>query len=426
MKLRNIFVLLFVIEFVFAQNLLTLDDIIKTGLENNIGIKIVKNSSEILENNATIGNANLLPKIDLTSAAIYNNLTIKTPIGDTKQKTSTTNAGIELNYTLFDGFSNIYTYNKLKLLSKSGNLQVKSVIENTILQIVYGYYNIGIIQENYEILKEALQISSERLSRVKARADLAGGNIIELLSAEVDFNNDSLNVVNTKRLLEEAIRNLNAVVNIELEKEYLIDSSVVFNNFNKEEELINQALSKNTNLQLVNSGLEQSEYDLSISKSVYYPRLSFKTGYSYLKPETDFNFNLNQPNNQYSANLVLTFNLFDGFKNSVKVQNSEIDIKNNQLKINQEIINLRKNVINIYNSFYHNLFVLKTEKNNLYSARLNFERAKELLELGQITSTRFREAQLNFIRAKSNIAKVKYQAKISEYELLKLTGDLIK
>lgn len=426
MLLRLIFGILIISEFVFAQNILSLDDLIKLGLENNIGIKIVKNSSEILENNASIGNANLLPKIDLTSVANYNDLTMKTSAGDTKQKSSTTNAGIELNYTLFDGFSNIYTYNKLKLLSKTGNLQVKSVIENTILQIVYGYYNIGVIQENYEILKEALQISRERLSRIKAKAELGGSNKIELLSAEVDFNNDNLNVINTKRLLEETIRNLNAVVNIELEKEYLVDSTIVFGNFYNEDEIFKKANTSNTSLQLVNAGYESSEFDLSISKSSYYPRLSVKTGYNYFKPKNDFNFNLNQPNNQFSTNLVLSLNIFDGFKNSLKIQNSEIELKNNQLKIDQEKINLRKNIINTFNSFNHNLFVLKTEKNNLYSAKLNFQRAKELLEYGQITSTRFREAQLNLVRAKSNIAKAKYQAKISEFELLKLSGDLIK
>ena len=57
-------------------------------------------------------------------------------------------------------------------------------------------------------------------------------------------------------------------------------------------------------------------------------------------------------------------------------------------------------------------------KNNLLAQKGNL--------LNQLTTTQFREAQLNLVRARSNHSAAKYSAKIKEIELLRLTGQLIK
>ena len=49
-----------------AQELLSLDKCIQTGLERNFSIRIVQNEERITSNNATLGNAGFLPTIDLT------------------------------------------------------------------------------------------------------------------------------------------------------------------------------------------------------------------------------------------------------------------------------------------------------------------------------------------------------------------------
>ena len=65
------------------------------------------------------------------------------------------------------------------------------------------------------------------------------------------------------------------------------------------------------------------------------------------------------------------------------------------------------------------------EKKYVEASELNFKRTRELYSLGQVTTTQFREAQLNLIRSRSNVATAKYEAKIKEIDLLRLTGQLI-
>ena len=65
------------------------------------------------------------------------------------------------------------------------------------------------------------------------------------------------------------------------------------------------------------------------------------------------------------------------------------------------------------------------EEKNLESAELNFKRTQELFNLGQVTTTQFREAQLNLISARNNISSAKYTAKLLEIELMRLSGQLL-
>ena len=81
---------------------------------------------------------------------------------------------------------------------------------------------------------------------------------------------------------------------------------------------------------------------------------------------------------------------------------------------------------NNYQAYKNSLFVLKVQQKNLQPAQLNFNRTKELYDLGQVTTTQFREAQLNLIYAKNNILSAKYDAKINEIQLLRLSGKLLE
>ena len=59
-----------------AQRVFSLDDCIRTGLERNYSIRIIRNEQYISDNNATPGNAGYLPTVDLSggfSGTLNNN-----------------------------------------------------------------------------------------------------------------------------------------------------------------------------------------------------------------------------------------------------------------------------------------------------------------------------------------------------------------
>ena len=100
-----------------AQYYYTLQQCLEEGLANNYLLRITRNEEQISKNNATLANAGYLPTVDLSAG--YTGTVDNT---DSKLRESgvtetsrgvfdqTLNAGIDLNWTVFDGFNISTTY----------------------------------------------------------------------------------------------------------------------------------------------------------------------------------------------------------------------------------------------------------------------------------------------------------------------------
>ena len=106
----------------------TLGSCLETGLENNYSLRITRNEENIAHNNATYSNAGMLPTIDI--AAGYNgnlssgNAKLRAT-GETERTRNefghTLNTGIDVNWTIFDGFNASTTYKQLKEMERMGD-----------------------------------------------------------------------------------------------------------------------------------------------------------------------------------------------------------------------------------------------------------------------------------------------------------------
>mgnify|MGYP002633870110 FL=1 len=102
-----------------------------------------------------------------------------------------------------------------------------------------------------------------------------------------------------------------------------------------------------------------------------------------------------------------------------------INLKSQLLnKENQERL-LRKDLEVAYSEYITKWKVVAMEEKNIKTAELNFQRSKELFNLGKLTNTQFREAQLNLTRSRILLSQSKYELKISESNLLQLSGSLL-
>ncbi|MEP1892171.1 MAG: TolC family protein, partial [Cyclobacteriaceae bacterium] len=76
-------------------------------------------------------------------------------------------------------------------------------------------------------------------------------------------------------------------------------------------------------------------------------------------------------------------------------------------------------------TYKNNMALLGIEENSLVTAQQNFETTQEQNRLGTVTSTEFREAQLNLINAQFRITDAKFLAKVAEFEVLRVAGQLL-
>ena len=98
----------------------------RKGLERNYDIRIVRNEERITDNDATAANAGMLPTIDLSAGYGSNVNRIRTTPREGDVTTAkgvydgTFDAGVALNWTLFDGFRIRADYRKLQELKEKG------------------------------------------------------------------------------------------------------------------------------------------------------------------------------------------------------------------------------------------------------------------------------------------------------------------
>ena len=416
----------------FAQEKLTKEEAVNIALENNYGILIAKNNVKIAENNASINNSGYLPKVTASAGANYslNNVENTLLNGEISKnngaESKTYNTSIGINYTLFDGLGRSYNYKKLKETYNLSELEAQTVIENSLLQIFSIYYNVAQLTEDRKNISESLNVSKQRLLRANYGFEYGQNTKLEVLNAEVDVNNDSINYINTQRLLANSKRDLNLALGRNVNTDFSVETDISFNLVFELNTLLEKAKKYNIEIQKVNKNLQLSQFDIKINKSNLLPSLNLSSSYGFNKSINNANFNFSeQTSNGLNAGLSLNWDIFDGGSTKTRIQNAKIYEDNLKVQKEQALNELERNVSNALEVYNNALFILNAEEKNVETNKNNFSRTEEKFKLGQATSIEFRQAQLNLLNAQSNYNTAKYDAKNAELILLQLSGELL-
>ena len=435
--MRNIFKILFTSIFSLflcnAQENLSVSDAVKLTLENNLDIKITENQNEIFKNNASFLNSGYLPK--LSTSAGFNkskqNVEIETPnnlsgkLDNMKSENSFSN--ISLEYVLFDNNGRKFNYKKSKELSSRSELEVREVIENTLIQLYSIFYEVCRLNEEKEIVKSSLEISKSRLERNKIKFEFGQSTKLELLNAEVDVNTDSIRYLNAIKNLSNAKRDLNLVMNVDLNSDYILDQSVVYNSEEKILGFYNNAAENNTKLKIYDKSVEISGYELKSIRSTYLPTIGLIGSYDWNESINDnpyafFNKNIYDG---ISGGVNLRWDVFNSGKRLTANKNAKVMLENSKIEKEKAFLMFQKELNNSHDTYKNNLFILEVQEQSLNTSNNNFLRNLEKYEIGLVSSIEFRNAQLNLLNAKLSRNKARYDAKLSELYFLKVSGVII-
>lgn len=415
-----------------AQEMLTREAALALTLEHNYDIKVAEKSVDAANNNQSIYNSGFLPSVVANGNAGISgyqgkNQTVNGDISYNPTDAYNYNASVGVNYVLFNGFGRMYNYKQLKELYNLTELQARQIIENTVLEFSNSYFLIAQLTESVSIQKNALSISTSRLQRAKYNFEYGQSTQIDLLNAQVDVNNDSINLLNTIQQLENAQRNLNLIMGRDIETEFVVDTNVTFALPNSKEDLVALSLDRNVQIEQTHSQLKNSEFALKASQSGWFPALSLNAGYDYAGNQNPAGaFLTGSYNYGPQASLSLSWNIFDGGSTRTNNQNAQIEIERQLILKEQTELSVKRDVLNAFSSYQNALFVFGAEKDNLATSIKNFERSEELYKQGQITSIEFRQAQLNLRNAQNNYSIAKYNAKYEELKVKQLAGILLE
>ena len=444
MKMRYIFTLLFLglIFKIEGQENLTKEQALAIALEQNFGIKVSRNVTEIVKNNSSVLNSGYLPTVSVLGGSNYTGSDAEiafpgqvdedgVPIPNRifeDQESQRFNAGVNLNYTLFDGLGRKYNYKRLKEQYALSELQLRETIEFTILQLFEVYFNVAQLTESNVIFKENLSISKERQKRSEVAFIHGQGNKLAVLNAEVDVTNDSINLIQIKQQLDNSKRDLNLLLNRPIEKDFGVDLSVNFISPVLIESWVETAAENNVELLKQKSNSQINSYDIKISQSGYLPTLGLVGSYGWnlnKSPASAFFPGTNNTSYSVGVGASLSWNLFDGGRTLTRVKNAKLTFENQDLLEQESMLSFSRDITNSIQNFKNAKEIFNIQKKQVETATYNFDRSKAQYKLGSITAIEFRQAQINLINAQNQRTIAKYQAKLAELQLIQITGQLL-
>jgi len=327
---------------------------------------------------------------------------------------------------LFDGLGRYYDYKSLKERYQLSELEARETIENAIYQMFTVYYNVAQISENVKALEETLAISKDRIIRAQYQFDYGQSTKLGVLNAQVDINNDSINLINSRQQLKNTKRDLNVVLGTVLGTEFRVDTLVNFQLDMDKQELFAKMKANNVSLLQIERNIAINEFTIKSNRSGYLPTLGLTGSYGWNKNNNNAaSFVAVSTNTGLSGGVNLTWNLFDGGGTITRVKNAKINLENQELQKESIIISVDRDFNNAWEDYQNKLTIFRVQEDNILTSKNNFDRTQEKFQLGQVTSIEFRQAQLNLLNAELSRNQAKYQAKLAELFLLQLSGELL-
>ncbi|MFC2096545.1 TolC family protein [Bacteroidota bacterium] len=408
----------------FAQEeMLTLSGAIEKVLESNYGIIISKSDVKISEINNSWGTAGRYPTIGF-SASSSNNMDLIDDV--TSNRIS---GGVGLNWTLFNGFRVNITKDKLEKMEQLAKGRSGVVVENTIQDVIMGYYNILLQQKRLEVLNTLMHISEDRYKYEQTKYDIGGSVTYNVLLAKNIYLDDKASYLNQEVVVRNAIRNLNFLLGEQPNKQW--NFSEEFNSDTTEYilgDLLNKMMASNQTLQNQYVNLLLQQEDIRLQGSSLYPRVSLSTGidnsYSWTKPDAQPEI-YNEDLAPY-GNVSLSYDIFSAGNRKRAIDIARINEEISQVETEEMKHSLTNQLYNEYEVYNLRKTLLNVASESLEAAEMNLQIAEEKFKSGAINSFNYRDIQLNYLNSALNQLQSIYNLIYSNSTLTRLTGGFLE
>lgn len=410
--------------------LLTLKDAVEIALKNNYNIKLSQNNSTIASNNVTLGNAGILPVVTGDFNDNNSRQTTKQTRNDgtvnniRNAKNSNNNYGVNLNWTIFDGFAMFANYDQLKQVDKLGVLQLQDTVQRTVASVIDTYYNLISQNEQIKALKGAIDISRTQLRIANDKFAVGRASRLEVLNAQVNLNTDTGNLVIQYQQLRTTKIQLNQLLIRDLQTDFSVADTIVVDEKLALADVLNNAQLQNPAILSAQINQRLAEINLKQVRATRYPQVGITSGYTFTNSKTPAGFTLSQNVHGFNYGLTASINIFNGFNQNRREKNAKIQIDNASINAKQTKLNIESQINSLFVAYLSGLDLVKLEEANVNLNKKNLDITLDKYKLGNITPLEVREAQRNYLDAQSKFFAAQYQSKQAEIMLKQITNSI--
>ena len=416
---------------IYAQDtLLTAQDAIKIAIENNYNVIISKNEIEIGTLNNNWANAGAIPFVSATASKVIgvNNLQQKLSNGTVTYKNGNTtqnlNAGIAVNWQIFDGFKMFATKHKLEELERAGEYTFRKNLNETVYNVITSYYNIVTLNEQKKATLEQISLYTDRYNLAERRFEIGTGAKYEVLEAQVDLNEQRSNLLSLQNSIALAKSSLSNMMGKNPDTAFHVMDTILVLPLPAYSDVQNKIAAQNPDVLLANSQLLVLAQQKKEVNAARLPSVQLNGFYNFARNSNGAGFTLLNQTYGPSGSVGISIPLFNGTLVKKQLAVSDIQIKNQHLSIDQTKNDIETALTNAYINYNNALKTIDLEKNNLVLATENIMIAAERYKKLNITSVELRQIQISYNDAKNRLYNALYQAKAAEATVALLSGDI--
>ena len=430
-KIGIFIAMIFVAVMLNAQELLTPEDAVSYALNKNFDIVLAKNDADIAKINNNKATAGMFPKINISTGDVFNlsNVNQKFTTGQTVNKNwvpiNSFNAGLNMNWTIFDGMRMFATKDRLAALQSLGDIQLKNQIQNTVAQVLEAYYDISRQIQQIKALQETAKISEERVALSQKKLDVGYSDKTPLLQAKVDFSTQKINILQQQTILQQKKILLNNLMGRAANTDFSVVDTITVDVLPEWENIKDSSVANNYLVQSALKNIDIAKLQHKEINAQRMPSINVTSGYTFTQNNSKAGLQLFNRSYGPTFGLNAIIPIFNGGMVKKQLEASAVNIASQEVQLAQVKNNLDAQVLSAYQNFDYAKKVLQLNEETVQAARENVEITLERFRLNESNSLDIRTAQSSLEDALYNVILARYNAKIAEIELKKLSNKLV-
>ncbi len=430
-----LFLFIFTSSSSYAQKILTVEEAIANALQKNYDIILSRNDSTIAAIDYSYKNAVFIPRLNANVGTLWNNNSQKQTLADgTKRdqsglRSNNINSQVALNWTLFDGLKMFALRDKAEQLLEFGELEIKNQVVNTVAAVINNYYNIVRQKQQLRSIEEQMSIDSERVRLAQYRLDVGVGIKPDLLQSKIDLNAQKAAQLQQQALIEQLKEQLNQAMAMPQFTMYDVVDTITINTGISLGEVMNDA-EKNPSMLMAKKDIDIANLTVKQTKADLYPTLSLNSAYNFSRTTNqvvinNFSTLFNQVRG-LNYGLTATVPILNNFNTRRLVKQAKWNVGYLNIVYENQKSLTDLSVINAFQNYEQQKKALALEEENILLARENLDIVFQTYKLGAATLLQLKLAQNSLADAENRLIEARYNAKLSETELMRLSGHMIK
>lgn len=434
-KLLFIFAMIgWVPQQISAQDILSLEECIKIGIENNLALQTKRNEIRkgqyaLSENRARLlpvinGFAgftdNIKPPVSVTDGSSYG-----VPYNVTKTLPYSANAGIQLQLPLYN--QTLYTsMDVARIMNQLNRLGYEKAREELMMEISKLYYLGQTTNEQLEILKKNIGRLEELKNITEAFYDNGMAMDIDVKRVRINLDNMKVQYDNAQAMLVQQMNLLKYMMDFPMEKNFALERVQAEKLSHTELTGLSENLYE---IQMLESQKTLAEKQRKLIRNGYIPSLSLSGNLSTsaFTDKARYWFQDNPSSKWYTSygvGVSLRVPIFDGLEKRNKIRKAEMDIENARLNLENTRKNLQTKYLNATNDLMNSERNFFKQKDNYLLAEdvyaVTIDRYKE----GIASMTEVLQDEMRMSEAQNNYITAHYNYQLNNLVLLKLTGNI--